>query len=187
MSTDAQTQPELFNKFDITLHPVDSTHKGHSSSDTLLNSVVTDVSDNILGDISRKLSKYVKSKREKVKRRAALSANKQMSRSKAQNTDHKYYKLRKNKRLKKRYKQDNDYRQKKKQYINSLYSKDGSFKDKQKQYIKSRYKKDSGFQDKQKQYMNSRYRKDSGFKDKRKQYIKTHYRNENLEKNKSLT
>ena len=144
--------------------------------------IKTVASDNVLDDISRKLSKLQKQQRIKFKRRLLLSENKsQRKENKNRKANEKYASEEKYRAKKKSYSKRNysneeigqrkrDYatnhhyqtnselRQKKKRYVTTQYRENVDFRQRQKLYITNRYKDNVEFRQRQKLYMNNSYR-----------------------------
>ncbi|CAJ1057733.1 hypothetical protein D9C73_028378 [Xyrichtys novacula] len=121
-------------------------------------------SDNVLHDISIKLSKLNKEQRKKYKRR--LMASEKTSQGKED----------KKMKERKKYAKDETYKAKKKSYSSEKYSVNPEIQTKKRQKITTKYRESTDFRLKQKLGITRKYRENVEFKGRQKEYITKKYR-----------
>ena len=142
-SISSMTQQEVHVILPNTRTEPDAPHSESSLSVPLIQTVAI---DNVLHNISQKLSKLSKQERRKFKRRLMRSETlcrneeiKQQCRANYYRNNAEFRKKKKDN-LKTRYRENVDFRQKRKQYIIHRYRNNLNFKQKQKEYITHRYR-----------------------------------------------
>ncbi|CAJ1057888.1 uncharacterized protein LOC117832690 isoform X1, partial [Xyrichtys novacula] len=157
-------------------------------------------SDNVLHDISIKLSKLNKEQRKKYKRRLMASEktsqgkeDKKMKERKKYAKDETYkakkksyssekysvnpeIQTKKRQKITTKYRESTDFRLKQKLGITRKYRENVEFKGRQKEYITKKYRENVDFKGRQKDYITKKYRENVDFKGRQKDYITKKYR-----------
>ncbi|CAJ1080789.1 uncharacterized protein LOC117832690 isoform X1, partial [Xyrichtys novacula] len=153
-------------------------------------------SDNVLHDISSKLSKLNKQQKQKFKRRLMRSEKtSQMKKDKNRKEREKYAKnetykakkksyssknysvnpeiqTKKRKEITTKYRESTDFRLKQKEYITKNYSENVEFKGRQKEYFRKKYSVDINLRQRKRSYVSHRYANDEIFRDRHRQLMR---------------
>ncbi|CAJ1085629.1 uncharacterized protein LOC117832690 isoform X2 [Xyrichtys novacula] len=164
----------------------------------LINIPVT--SDNVLNEISSKLSKRNKAEKKKILRRVMTPDKTPQKKDNQKRKEREKYakdetykakkkcysmskysvdpeiQTKKRKKITSKYRESTDFRFRQKLYMTTKYRENVDFKDRQKKYITKKYRENVDFKDKQKKYITKKYRENVDFKDSQKRYITKKYR-----------
>ncbi|CAJ1078497.1 uncharacterized protein LOC117832690 isoform X1, partial [Xyrichtys novacula] len=195
METQAH-QPGQISNNSITLEEIQETQ----SNLTQPCITIPFASENVVHDISSKLSKLEKKKRKKYERRQMASKKttqgkedkkmkerekyakdetykkKKKSYSSNRYSDNPEIQSKKRQKITTKYRESTDFRLKQKDYITKRYRENVEFKDRQKENIRKKYRENVEFKDRQKENIRKKYRENVDFKDRQKEYIRKKYR-----------